>query len=88
MTVSAVAVVLPLAVLYFVFSYRREKLKQGPSLGVRELQQLVQQAVAEAQRPLLDRIERLERRLSAAPAQADATFGWEAEQPEQKQQPN
>ncbi|GEM_PF-661102 len=67
--VFSVTFVLPLAVLHLVLSYRREKLKlrQGPSLGARELQQLIQQAVEEAQRPLLARIEALERQLKALP---------------------
>ncbi len=70
MTTLAVAVVLPLAIIHLVLSYRREKLKlrQGPSLGARELQQLVRQAVEEAQQPLLARIEALERQLKALPA--------------------
>lgn len=65
LTTLAVAVVLPLAIVHLILSYRREKLKlrQGPSLGARELQQLVRQAVEEAQQPLLTRIEALERQL-------------------------
>ncbi len=70
LTTLAVAVVLPLAIVHLILSYRREKLKlrQGPSLGARELQQLVRQAVEEAQQPLLTRIEKLERQLRALPA--------------------
>ena len=70
LTTLAVAVVLPLAIVHLILSYRREKLKlrQGPSLGARELQQLVRQAVEEAQQPLLTRIEKMERQLRALPA--------------------
>jgi len=70
LTTLAVAVVLPLAIVHLILNYRREKLKlrQGPSLGARELQQLVRQAVEEAQQPLLTRIEALERQLRALPA--------------------
>ncbi|MDQ7040702.1 MAG: hypothetical protein Q9M35_07155 [Rhodothermus sp.] len=71
----SLAFVLPLAALHLVLSYRREKLKlrQGPSLGARELQQLIQQAVEEAQRPLLARIEALERQLRALPGEREST---------------
>ncbi|ACY47834.1 hypothetical protein [Rhodothermus marinus] len=73
LTTLAVAVVLPLAIVHLILSYRREKLKlrQGPSLGARELQQLVRQAVEEAQQPLLARIEALERQLRALPASSE-----------------
>ncbi|SHK11861.1 hypothetical protein [Rhodothermus profundi] len=66
----AVAFGLPLAMMNMWLSYRREKLKlkQGPSLGARELQHLVRQAVEEAQRPLIARIEALEHQLKALPA--------------------
>ena len=74
LTTLAVAVVLPLAIIHLILSYRREKLKlrQGPSLGARELQQLVRQAVEEAQQPLLTRIEKLERQLRALPASPES----------------
>lgn len=70
MFLIAVAFVLPLAMLNMLLSYRREKLKlkQGPSLGARELQHLVRQAVEEAQRPLVARVEALERQLKALPS--------------------
>ncbi len=72
LTVALVAFALPLGIIKLVLDYRRAKLeaRQGPSLSARELQQLVRQAVEEAQAPLL---QRLEQQLRALPEERSST---------------